>query len=634
MKGLSYAMAIDDKTLLPFYKALIENTRDVVTLLDVNGLIQFQSPSITTLFGYNPEDLVGTLVFDRVHEEDRDRALSILLRILAGEDVGPFIARFQHKNGSWRFVEVVAYFLDQEVSGVILNSRDVTEFEETSRARRLTDLSFEAAFNASSAMNTITIVETGEYINVNDSWIAGLGWSRAEAVGKTANDLNVWGSVENRNQTMAALEQRGSLRGYRVELTTKSGDVRSVLVDAVSLLLPIGTRLYVSALDITEMERTEEKLRQSQRLDALGHLTGGIAHDFNNLLTVIQGHAELAGDDLGAQDQVGNSLAAITRASVTGANLIQKLLSFSRKQRLDPTSLQLGEYLEGMKPLLQTTLEKDIKLETDYANANWYCYLDPLQLDSAILNLTINARDAMPQGGNLKFSIREVCLSQSEASRRDLQVGDYLKLSVQDSGLGMSEEAKRQAFDPFYTTKQNMGGSGLGLSTVFGFIHQSGGDVFIESSDVGTIISMLLPRGPAPISKVQSSVNEAKPLQTNKTVLLVEDNPDVRLLVSELLKSIGFHVVEAASALEADAFEQSQFDLLVCDLMMPGSRKGADIARKFRQQQPDLKVLFMSGYQQGALTTEDLESEHVSFIQKPFSRDDFAAQIVKLLQVA
>lgn len=627
-------MPIEDQTLLPLYKALIENSRDVVTLLDANGLVQFQSPSIKSIFGYEPEDLIGTLVFDKIHAEDRGRALATLVKVLNGEEVPHFIVRFQHENGSWRFTEVIAHFLDQEISGVMLSSRDVTEFEETSQARRLVDASFEASFNASSAMNSITVVETGEFVNVNDGWVAGFGWSREEAIGKTANDLNIWGSADNRSQTMAALQQRGTLRGYRVELTTKVGDIRTVLLDAVTLLLPVGSRLYISARDITEIERTEETLRQSQRLDAIGHLTGGIAHDFNNLLTVILGHAELAGDDLGAHDQVGSSLAAITRASATGANLIQKLLSFSRKQRLDPTSIQLGEYLDGMKPLLQTTLEKDIKLETDFADDNWYCFLDALQLESAILNMTINARDAMPTGGTLKFSIREVSLSQAEASRRDLQVGDYLKLSVQDSGVGMSEESKRQAFDPFYTTKQNMGGSGLGLSTVFGFIHQSGGHVFIEPSDVGTTISMLLPRGAESIPYEGFVTSEAIPLERNKTVLLVEDNPDVRRLVSELLKSLGFQVVEVASAAESDVFEGSQFDLLVCDLMMPGNRKGPDIARKFRQHQQDLKVLFMSGYQQGVLTTEDLQSEHVSFIQKPFSRDDFASQIAMLLQTS
>ncbi|MFT4713324.1 MAG: PAS domain S-box-containing protein, partial [Candidatus Azotimanducaceae bacterium] len=247
-------MTIDDKTMLPFYKALIENTRDIVTLLDTNGLVQFQSPSITTIFGYDTAELIGTLVFDRVHAEDRERALSILLKILEGEEVAPFIVRFQHKNGSWRFIEVIAYFLEDEISGVMLNSRDVTEFEETSQARRLIDASFEAAFNANSTINSITVVESGEFINVNNKWVSALGWSRDEAIGKTAYDLNIWGSSENRINAMTKLQQDGRLSGYRVELTAKSGEIRTVLLDAAHLFLPVGTRLYISALDITEME--------------------------------------------------------------------------------------------------------------------------------------------------------------------------------------------------------------------------------------------------------------------------------------------------------------------------------------------------------------------------------------------
>jgi two-component system cell cycle sensor histidine kinase/response regulator CckA len=626
-------MTIDDKTMLPFYKALIENTRDVVTLLDTNGLVQFQSPSITTIFGYDTDELIGTLVFDKVHAEDRARALSILLKILEGEEVAPFIVRFQHKNGSWRFVEVIAHFLEDEISGVMLNSRDVTEFEETSQARRLIDASFEAAFNASSTINSITMVESGEFINVNNKWVSALGWSRDEAIGKTAHDLKIWGSSENRINAMTKLKQDGRLSGYRVELTTKSGEVRTVLLDAVHLFLPVGTRLYISALDITEMERTEEKLRQSQRLDAVGHLTGGIAHDFNNLLSVILGHAEIAGGNHLDSSQVVESLAAIRRASVTGANLIQQLLSFARKQRLHPTSLQLGEHLEAMKPLLQTTIAKDIKLEIEAADDDWYCHLDPLQLDNAILNMTINARDAMPTGGTLKFIVQCTALTEHEAAQHELEAGDYLKLSLQDTGSGMSDATKKHAFDPFYTTKQDSGGSGLGLSMVFGFINQSGGKVFIEPSLDGSIISILLPRASAPSQGKPVLGYEDSSVPQNQKALLVEDNSDVRLLASILLKSLGFHVTEVASASESDALEQQKFDLLVCDVMLPGPRKGPDIARKFLEQQPELAVLYMSGFQQGILTTEDLKPPYVSFIQKPFSRDEFAGQINKLLQL-
>jgi len=644
-------MAIDEHNIQALHTSLIENTRDVITLLDLSGIVQYQSPSIIALFGYDPEELVGTLIFDRVHGEDRERALNILQKILAGEDVAPFIIRFQHKNGSWRFVEVIAHQLNEEISGVLLNSRDVTDYEETSLARRLIDASFEAAFKASSTINSITVVETGEFINVNDGWVNALGWSREEAIGKTANDLNVWGAPENRDSIIGALQQHDNLRGHRAQLTTKTGKVLTVLLDAVYLSLPVGRRLYFSAVDITEKEQTEERLRQSQRLESIGQLTGGIAHDFNNLLSVILGHADLAAKEPGIQSQVLASLNAIKRASVTGANLIQQLLSFSRKQRLNPVAFRICDHIEAMKPLLQTTIAKDIKLEIEYFGEGWYCMLDPLQFDNAILNITLNARDAMPNGGQLRFRIEELTLGKLEASRYDFQPGDFIKLSIEDTGTGMTDDSKRLAFEPFFTTKQDAGGSGLGLSMVFGFIHQSGGHVFIapgntelatsaapnttsgtiSEANSGTTISMLLPRVPVPTQQEIAADIPEVPSLHNKDALLVEDNPDVRMLVSKFLASLGFKVTEVASATQAETLERTKFDLLVCDVMLPGNRKGPEIARLFRERQPELAVLYMSGYQQGVVTTEDLQQQHVSFIHKPFSRDDFSAQIRRLL---
>jgi len=624
-------MAIENKTILPFYQALIENSRDVVTLLDENGIVQFQSPSVKVLFGYEPDDLVGSFILDKVHVEDQDRAKEILAQILGGNEPPPFIVRYQHINGSWRFVEVIAHFLDQTLSGVMLNSRDVTEFEETSRARRLADASFEAAFNASSAMNSISIVETGEFFSVNDGWEQALGWSREEAIGKTAEELNIWGGVESRAEVIAEFQKSGELRGRRVELTTKSGNKCIVLLDATYLYLPVGTRLYLSALDITEQEQTEEMLRQSQRLDAIGHLTGGIAHDFNNLLTVIMGHAELAIMDPQCTDQVTESLAAIERVSVTGANLIQQLLSFSRKQSLSPSSTRLSEHLEAMRPLLKTTIAKDIELKINCVRDKWYCLIDTHQLDNAILNITINARDAMPEGGTLEFIVDDRILSETEALKHDLDAGDYLSLQIKDTGIGMSALSTKHAFDPFYTTKQDLGGSGLGLSMVFGFITQSGGRVFIEPSSIGTTISLLLPRALAPtIDPVLLSKTERQ--RRNKTVLLVEDNVDVRMLVAKQLESLGYQVTEVGTAAEAEALVNPNFDLLVCDLMLPGNRKGPEVGNKFRQRQPDLAVLYISGYQQGILTPEETQSSSVSFIQKPFSKRDFAAKIDELFQ--
>lgn len=624
-------MAIDNKTIMPFYQALIENSRDVVTLLDSSGVIQFQSPAIKLLFGYEPEDLAGTLIFDKVHAEDRERAMEMLSQILSGNEPPPFIVRYQHINGSWRFVEVIAHFLDQTRSEVMLNSRDVTEFEETSHARRLADASFEAAFNASSAMNSISVVETGEFVSVNQGWVQGLGWSQKEAIGKTANELDIWGGVDNRSVMIAELEKNNGLRGLRVELRTKSGDKCIALLDATYLYLPVGTRLYLSCLDITEQEHTEEMLRQSQHLEAMGHLTGGIAHDFNNLLSVIMGHAELARANSGSTGQVAESLAAIERASLTGANLIQQLLSFSRKQSLSPTSIRLCEHLDAMRPLLKTTIAKDIELKINCVRDEWYCLIDPHQFDNAILNMTINARDAMPDGGTLEFIVDEQVLSEAEALKHGLPAGEYLKLVTRDTGVGMSELALQHAFDPFYTTKQDSGGSGLGLSMVFGFITQSGGRVFVEPTAIGTTISLLLPRAIAPLQTESASVTKDEILRPIETALLVEDNFDVRLLVTNLLESLEYEVTAVGTAAEAEALLESNFDLLVCDLMLPGDRKGPEVGNKFRLQQPDLVVLYMSGYQQGILTAEETQSSSVSFIQKPFSKNDFAAKISELL---
>jgi PAS domain S-box-containing protein len=377
-------MAIDENNMLPFYQALIENTRDIVVLLDEAGIIQFSSPSVTTIFDYQPDELAGTLVFDRVHPEDLDRAISALYEVLRGNEVAPYVVRFRHKNGSWKYVEIIVHPLGQNISEIMLTARDVTEFEANATARRLVDASFEAAFNASSAINSISISETGELVSVNDGWVKALGWSREEAIGKTSIDLNVWGSAENRERTVKTLIENGGLQGYRTELLTKSGELCVVLLDATFLDLPIGTRLYFSAQDITEMEKTEETLRQSQRLDAIGHLTGGIAHDFNNLLSVIMGHAELARQNLNDTNQVGESVDAIFRASVTGANLIQQLLSFSRKQRLSPICLNLVQHIETLRPLLQTTVAKDIELEIDGQDSNWLALIDPHLLDNAL----------------------------------------------------------------------------------------------------------------------------------------------------------------------------------------------------------------------------------------------------------
>jgi len=466
---------------------------------------------------------------------------------------------------------------------------------------------------------------------VNKAWIESLGWSRDEAIGKTAIDLNIWGSAENRSRVINELEKRGRLRQFRSELFSRSGERRVVLLDAEFLHLKDDSKMFISGIDITEREEIEDQLRQSQKLESVGQLTGGIAHDFNNLLSVILGHAELASIDSANKSEVQDSLKAIRKSAETGAKLIQQLLAFSRKQRLSPESFNLGDRIKAMRPMLSTTLGKEIGLSIITDDEGWQCQLDPIQLESAVLNMVINSRDAMPDGGELEFIVTGRRLNSQETQRWDMQPGDYLRLDIKDSGTGMSPETIEHAFEPFFTTKQSAGGTGLGLSMVFGFTKQSGGHVSIFSdSGSGTTISLLLPRSvdtSQPDLKKELQIQE----QQNRRVLLVEDNEDVRILISMFLDSLKLEVVVAGCAEEVARLNDQSFDLLVSDVMLPGGVKGPDIARELRNKHPHLAVLYMSGFQQGALSREDLQHDRVAFLQKPFSRKDFSNKIELLL---
>jgi two-component system cell cycle sensor histidine kinase/response regulator CckA len=615
------------------YKTLVDNVRDVITLIDEKGTIKFQSPSFERQFGYSPDELIGSSVFELIHEEDIPEALEALQETTnSTESSLPLIIRFLHKDRTWRYIEVAGQMLTGEFPGLVLITRDITGQQEIQNALRQSEQSFQAAFNATSAVSAITIPETGEFLDVNKAWVEYVGWSRDEAIGKTALDLNVWGSEENRDQIIKELTEKGRLKQFKSNLYTRSGERRIVLLDAEYMHENDQPKMFISGIDITEREEIEEQLRQSQKLESIGQLTGGIAHDFNNLLSIIMGHAELASIDAENNRDVRPSLAAVQRSAETGAKLIQQLLAFSRKQKLSPESFNLGNHITLMRPLLATTLGKHIGLNIEADDDGWQCHLDPIQFESAVLNMAINSRDAMPEGGELNFTITNTNLNLKQARRRDLQAGDYLKLNITDNGIGMTPETIGHAFEPFFTTKQSSGGTGLGLSMVFGFTKQSGGHISIFSNkrDQGTTISLLLP---CKKERKQATTEHIGHIQEqhNKQVLLVEDNNEVRVLISMLLSSLKLEVVEASSGDEVDKLKDQSFDLLVSDVMLPGDLKGPDIARRLRTKHPGLAVLYMSGFQQGMLSADDLTPEKVAFIQKPFTRKDFSAKIEMLL---
>jgi len=408
-----------------------------------------------------------------------------------------------------------------------------------------------------------------------------------------------------------------------------------------SILAPVAgkdgvtDRLIGSIRDITDRVRAEERLRDSQRMEAIGQLTGGVAHDFNNLLQVIRGNLELlqtsVAGDARAQARLKNAIFGAERA----AALTRQLLAFARRQPLAPKPINLSRLISDMADLLRRTLGEAIEVETVVAGGLWNTMADPAQVESALLNLALNARDAMPGGGRLTVEITNAVLDEDYArAAGDVAAGQYVMLAVSDTGEGMSDEVRARVFEPFFTTKADGKGTGLGLSMVYGFVKQSSGHIQI-SSEVGhgTTVKIYLPRSRQLEDVVQAPPELAVAPADGRTILVVEDEAAVREAAMELLGELGYRRLEAADASAALALvEQGErVDLVFTDVVMPGPIRTREFAQRLRELRPGLPVLFTSGYTDNAIIHQGRLDEGVQLISKPYAKADLARRIAQLL---
>jgi len=395
------------------------------------------------------------------------------------------------------------------------------------------------------------------------------------------------------------------------------------------------TRAFESMRDTLERnqeqrEQLEEQLRQAQKMDALGRLAGGVAHDFNNLLTVIKGNSDLALERLKPTDAVRGNCEQIRRVADRAALLTRQLLAFSRRQMLQPKILDLNELITEMGGLLQRLLREDIEYKVQLGAPLGRVKADPGQLEQVLLNLIVNASDAMPKGGTLTIETENVCVDARHAqSRPPLAPGDYVMLAVSDTGFGMDANIKARIFEPFFTTKEPGKGTGLGLATVYGVVKQSSGYIFVDSAPgVGARFEIYLPQVADKVETVPAGGRAAKVRGGRETVLLVEDEADVRTLTCEFLAAAGYQVLTAVDG--EDGFDignkfAEAIDVLVTDVVMPRMR-GPELAKRLKRLLPDLKVVYMSGYTEEFSEGQNL-LEGASFLQKPFSRDELLRQI-------
>lgn len=382
--------------------------------------------------------------------------------------------------------------------------------------------------------------------------------------------------------------------------------------------------------DRTEQRGLEEQLKRVQRMEAVGQLTGGVAHDFNNLLAITMAYGEILRERVGHDQALVGIVDRVLEATQRGADLVSSLLAFARQQRLEPRTVDLNERLPGILSLLQRTLGENIRIHLLRDPNLWPALIDPNQFDNALVNLAINARDAMPNGGTLTIETVNVHMEADYIAQHiEVQPGDYIMLAVSDTGIGMTPEVLARAFEPFFTTKEPGRGTGLGLSMVYGFIKQSGGHVSIHSeAGLGTTIKLYLPRA-AGVSDQTQSRSTSAPAMGRETILLVEDNADVRQATTLQLRALGYKVVEAENAVQALALLDSgvAIDLMFTDIMMPGGMTGFDLAGKARQKWPDLKLLFASGYVDVAAGNVDVRRYDAELLSKPYRKEDLARAI-------
>ncbi|MER2528421.1 MAG: PAS-domain containing protein [Candidatus Competibacter denitrificans] len=423
------------------------------------------------------------------------------------------------------------------------------------------------------------------------------------------------------------------------ELATPTGRmyVRSYFIPHITERAQHGAERVVGCFvlgeDLTEFRQAQMALNQAQKLKAVGQLTGGIAHDFNNLLTVILGNLAAVEEVLCEQPEQYKAISTAMNAARRGADLTRRLLAFSRRQTLQPCLLLPHQQLQEIAELLKRTLGPSIELDTLTDDSVWAIWVDPGQLANAALNLAINARDAMPGGGQLRIEAVNVTLDQAYAGRYpDVMPGDYVRFSVADTGTGMAPEVLEQAFEPFFTTKGVGDGTGLGLSMVYGFVQQSGGHVRIHSQiGSGTTVELYLPRY-IPKARAQALASAAipaseSPLRGRESILLVEDDPDIRDFVARALLGLGYTVREAANgkmALEILEIDTS-LDLLLSDMTMPGGLSGFDLVTEARKRRPTLKILCMSGYTD--CIEASLKPLKCSLLEKPFLKHDLARAV-------
>lgn len=657
------------------FRSLLQCSSDVVTIARADGTIEYISPVVQRALGYSPEEVIGRNIFEYVHAEDLPLAQSTFAAALGQPGYAiPTEVRILHAGGAYISFEVTANNLLRTpgVGGVVLAATDLSgrklaerefkkqkeefetrdrersaelaatnetlvaeiqERERTERALRESRSLLQAALD-STADGILVVDMEGKIVSSNRRF-AEL-WGIPEEIISRGNDQEalrfVLDQLKSPTEFLSKVKQlydTPEKSSYDV-LEFKDGRVFERYSQSQKIAGKIVGRVW-SFRDATERKMLEEHLLQSQKMEAIGRLAGGVAHDFNNLLMVIMGHCQdITNRPDAVTDPARHSIREIFGAAERAASLTKQLLAFSRRQVLAPRVLDVNLVLSELATMLKRLIGEDVELSIALSDSPAYAEVDPAQLDQVIVNLVVNARDAMPKGGRLMVDTRPVTLSGDLVKgTTSVPAGKYVLITVADTGIGMSREMMSRIFEPFFTTKQVGQGTGLGLATAYGIVRQSHGHILVESEPgLGTTFEIYLPRFEAPSAVMAAPALAAALPRGSETILMVEDEAGIRVLSRAFLEQQGYTVLEAQDGMEALSLarEYAQpIDLLLTDVVMPGIR-GTELAERLLEERPNLRILYVSGYPE-----DEMSDPEAALLQKPFPLEELGTKIRQLL---
>ncbi len=619
-------------------KTIIETEPECVKILASDGALLTMNPAgLAMLEADSIEEVIGGSIYPFIDPKYRDAFRKLNEAVIQGEK-GSMEFELTGLKGTRRWLDTHAVPLRNdrnEIVGILSVTRDITERKKSETELRFSEEKFSKAFRSSPTFITISTLQEGRFIEVNDAFLKASGYSKEEMLGISSLELGIWADASDRREMVSLLLEHGVVYNKESKFRMKTGEIINILYSAE--LIDIGNEQCIIAviLDITERKKLENQLLQAQKMEAVGQLAGGIAHDFNNIITAIFSYGYLLQRKLRSDDPAADYINKILSLSDRAAQITRGLLTFSRKQHFEVVPVNLNEIIGNIKKLLVNFIAEDIELTTKLLDKDIIIIADRNQIEQVVLNLATNARDAMPNGGKLIIETDLVEINESFIKTHGFgRLGKYALLTVTDTGIGMDAETRQRIFEPFFTTKEVGKGTGLGLSVVYGIIKQHSGFINLYSEPGrGSTFRIYLPEIKATVERKK----EEEPLRQigkSATILVAEDEPAVRGPVKEILEEYGYKVIEAADGQDAvEKFKQykDEIQLLLLDVVMP-KMNGKEAYEEIKRMSPEIKVIFTSGYTADVILKKKVLEEDVIFISKPIIPDKLLSRIREVIE--